>query len=313
MNLLRQHRTALVTVQVLVLVSVFHSAVAANTWDGGGTNDNWGTAANWDDNLVPGFPAALTFAGTNRLSPNNELSGVTVNGLTFDAAAGAFKLGGNGISLGGNIGFNANPSTLVNQSIYLDMTLTGDRAFETQSNGGITVGGVISGSYGLTKQNDGVLQLSATNVYTGSTVINGGVVRLAAMMSVPTNFPGVQAYYKFDNSGNLGLDSSGNGNTLITPSGGTPIYTNNGKYGGALYLNGSSTMKTSAFPKGVPTNNSPYTIALWFKPDTGCSTGAGLVGWGVNQTNKGNFLKINGSNNKLNNYWGLTPTIWRGR
>ena len=94
MNLIHRHRTALVAVQVLVLVSVFHSALAANTWDGGGANDDWGTAANWDDNSVPGFPAALTFAGTNRLTPNNNLSSVTVNGLTFDAAAGAFTLGG---------------------------------------------------------------------------------------------------------------------------------------------------------------------------------------------------------------------------
>ncbi len=183
----------MVPVQVLVLVSVFHSALAANTWDGGGTNNNWGTAANWDDNVVPGFPVALTFAGTNRLTPNNNLSSLTVNGLTFDAAAGAFTLGGNGISLGGDIGFSGNPATLVNQGIYLDLTLTGDRAFATQSNGWLTVGGVISGGFGLTKQNDGVLQLSATNVYTGSTVINGGVVQLAAMTSVPTNFPGVQA------------------------------------------------------------------------------------------------------------------------
>lgn len=292
-------RTFLVAIPLLAC----HCVIAANIWDGGGANDNWGTATNWDNNLLPSFPAALTFAGTNRLTPNNNLSSLTVSGITFDVAAGAFTIGGNGISLGGNIGFNGNPSVLVNQSLYLDMALTGDRSFQTQSNGWLTMGGVISGSYGLTKQNDGVLQLSATNVYSGSTVINGGVVKLAALTSVPTNFPGVQAYYTFNNSGNLGLDSSGNSNTLITASG-VPIYTNNGKFGGALYLNGSSTLTVSGFPKGVPTNNSPYTIACWFKPDAGCPTNAGLIGWGSSSASgNGNFLRINNSVNTIDNYW----------
>ena len=298
-----RHDLRILSVTLPTLVLAIHSALAANTWDGGGANDDWGTAGNWDNNAVPSFPAALTFAGTNRLTPHNDLPGVTVNGITFDAAAGAFTLGGNSISLGGNIGFNANPPAPVTQTLNLDMALTGDRAFQTEPNGSLVVGGVISGAFGVIKQNDGVLQLSATNRYAGPTVIHGGGVRLAAMISAPTNFPGVQAYYKFDDSGALGLDSSANGNTLITGAG-SPQYSTAGKFGGALYLNGSSTMAMSVFPRGVPTNNHPYTIALWFKPDTGCSTSAGLVGWGINQTNQGNFLKINGSNNKLNNYWG---------
>jgi autotransporter-associated beta strand protein len=77
---------------------------AANIWDGGGADDFWGTADNWDDNTVPVWPQAITFAGTTRLTPNNNLTGITVNGLTFDAGAGAFNVGGaNPIALDGNI------------------------------------------------------------------------------------------------------------------------------------------------------------------------------------------------------------------
>jgi hypothetical protein len=111
---------------------------------------------------------------------------------------------------------------------------------------------------------------------------------------VPTNFPGVQAHYSFNDTNNLGLDSSGNGNPLVTASG-VPQHSSAGKFGGTLYLNGSSTLTVSGFPKGVPTNNSPYTIACWFKPETGCPTNAGIIGWGTAQNGQGNFLRINNS------------------
>jgi autotransporter-associated beta strand protein len=98
------------------------------------------------------------------------------------------------------------------------------------------------------------------------------------------------------------LDSSGKGNTLIQ-SVGNPQYSSDGKFGGALYLNGSSTMTVSGFPKGVPTNNTPYSIACWVKPDVGCPLNAGIVGWGSGQSGKGNFLRLDGNQNDVNNYW----------
>src|SRR5580698_6784350 len=41
-------------------------------------------------------------------------------------------------------------------------------------------------------------------------------------------------YWQFTNSSNLGIDSSGLGNTLTTASG-SPTYSSAGKFGGALY------------------------------------------------------------------------------
>ena len=75
---------------------------------GVGANNNWSTGGNW--NTAPNFPTELTFAGTTRLMNTNDLTGITVNSITFDAAAGAFVLGGNAITLDGNIGFNGNPA-----------------------------------------------------------------------------------------------------------------------------------------------------------------------------------------------------------
>ncbi len=110
-------------------------------------------------------------------------------------------------------------------------------------------------------------------------------------------------YWQFSNSTNLGLDSSGLGNQLATASG-TPIYSNAGKFGGALYLDGNSTMSTPSglFPVGVPVNASPYSIAVWEKVDTGCPNTGGFVGWGASSYNQGNNFRLNGFYS-LDDYW----------
>ncbi len=79
---------------------------------------------NW--NGLPIFPVEVTFAGSTRLVNNNDNTGITVDGITFDAAAGAFVLNGNDITLAGSIGFSAdgiglgaNPAAPVTQTINL--------------------------------------------------------------------------------------------------------------------------------------------------------------------------------------------------
>ncbi|HEV7923937.1 MAG TPA: LamG-like jellyroll fold domain-containing protein, partial [Verrucomicrobiae bacterium] len=110
-------------------------------------------------------------------------------------------------------------------------------------------------------------------------------------------------YWQFDNSADLGIDSSGLGNNLATASG-TPTYSSAGKFGGALYLDGNSTMTTlsGAFPLDVPTGANPYTIAVWEKIDTGCPNNGGFIGWGVNNTSEANNFRLNGPNS-VDDYW----------
>ena len=48
----------------------------ADIWDGGSIgpgDDYWSTATNWVDDIVPTFPAALTFGGSTRLNPPTTL------------------------------------------------------------------------------------------------------------------------------------------------------------------------------------------------------------------------------------------------
>ncbi len=164
----------------ILLVSV--PAKATNTWVGFGTPDgsgnfDWSDLNNWDTG-VPAFPVGITFDGSSGSSSYNDLTGITVSGITFNATAQSFILSGNSISIAGDIVDNAatNP-----EAIDLNLALTGNQNFNVTSGGTLMVGGVISGTgFGLTKQGNGTLILVATNTYTGATLLDGGTVQFAA-------------------------------------------------------------------------------------------------------------------------------------
>jgi autotransporter-associated beta strand protein len=171
---------------------------ATGIWTGGGTDNNWSTAGNW--NGFPIFPVELTFAGsTARLVNNNDNTGITVDGITFDSAAGAFVLNGNDITLAGNIGFSAdgiglsvNPPAPVTQTVNLNMIWTGGETIDTPTNGNLILGGNITSSVdtSLTKLDAGTLTLGGANTIlswdlsggttkiTGNTTINGDGARI---------------------------------------------------------------------------------------------------------------------------------------
>src|SRR5215471_13358268 len=61
-------------------------APATLTWDGGGANDNWTTAANWVGDVAPNPGDDLVFAGTVRLTPNNNFpTNTPFHSLAFSA------------------------------------------------------------------------------------------------------------------------------------------------------------------------------------------------------------------------------------
>jgi hypothetical protein len=114
-------------------------------------------------------------------------------------------------------------------------------------------------------------------------------------------------YWQFNNPTNLGADSSGLGNNLTTASG-EPTYSSTGRFGGSLYLDGSSTMTTLSgeFPLYVPVGASPYSIAVWEKTDVGCPVDGGFIGWGDANYGNCNSLRLSDLNDdpdSIDNYW----------
>lgn len=187
------------------------AAQAGDTWDGGGVDNDWSTANNWNPNGIPlnNGTANLIFGGTTRLSPNLDINW-SISSITFNNTAGGFSIGGPGdltigvsgitnndtqtqtigvdrINLSANQTWSASSGDLTvnigandfNTSTFT-LTITGD--FDTTINGP----GSFVGSGNLIKNGTGVFLLNA-GVFPGDVTINAGILRLGASGDFSSN------------------------------------------------------------------------------------------------------------------------------
>jgi len=219
---------------------------SAITWDGGAGDDFWSSAANWDTDTAPTFPAALTFGGSTRLSPSNDFSGITVTGLTFAAGASAFNLIGTPITLAGNIGVSVGGTTTNDQTVSLPITLSANATLTAGNSGGsasdlsrvfnkgtLLLNGPISGPYGITTGGRNYVLLNATNTYTGDTLITAS----GADPSIA---------FGCDNALGSGLvkfgASAGSGQLWAVAAGGDRLLTNNVDINTQLFIAHNATV-----------------------------------------------------------------------
>jgi autotransporter-associated beta strand protein len=154
-------------------------SAAEVTWSGANANNSlWSTATNWLGNTAPVAHDSLVFDEFARLTPNNDFAaGTAFDGITFAASAGAFNLVGNQITLSGDINDN---TPVLPETITLAMLLDGNRNMSVVDTGSLTIAGIISGNFGITKTGGGTLFLTAANSFTGTLGITAGVVSVAA-------------------------------------------------------------------------------------------------------------------------------------
>jgi len=170
-------RTTVAEMSLLTLLVVLPGSTAqadTHTWNGGGGDNKWNTAANWGG-TAPASGDSLVFDGTSRLTPsNNFTAGTTFSNITFNGGAGAFTLSGNSFALAGEIANNgANLQTL---GLGFSSSSTG---YVNTASGDITVNGVISGACVLYKRGDGKLTLTGNNTYSVGTTIGGGTLSVS--------------------------------------------------------------------------------------------------------------------------------------
>jgi autotransporter-associated beta strand protein len=117
------------------------------TWNGGSSTDNyWSDAANWSGTATAAGDA-LFFDGTTRLNNTNDTAAGTIyTNITFNSAAGAFKLNGNSINFQGTL-LN---SSSVTQAVNLGFTLTGNCALDG-GGGALAINGGVTNISGSTR------------------------------------------------------------------------------------------------------------------------------------------------------------------
>jgi fibronectin-binding autotransporter adhesin len=180
---MKKNQTKILLAAILALgasLPVLH----AQTWDGGGgTNRNWGTAANWNLDTAPNFAGTpnLTFSGSG--TAYNESSGRTLGSITFDGSQ-SFTLSGSQFALNGNINFRSSTSTPPT-----GVTPTGTHAISSDIilNGATTVShpvplnlsGVISGAGSIVKGGIGMMNLSNANTFAGGVQLNNGSMTIS--------------------------------------------------------------------------------------------------------------------------------------
>ena len=140
------------------------------TWTGGGANANWSTVGNWQGGVAPANGSILVFgSGASQLTDVDDISGLSVAEIEL---AGGYSISGVAITLTGSTGVGIDNQTGTN-AISDPITLGANLTF-TQDAGQLTLGGVVSGSQGLTTGGLGTLVLSGANTYSGSTFIGAG-------------------------------------------------------------------------------------------------------------------------------------------
>lgn len=173
----------------LTFFLTLNSEAAVKTWDGGGTDSNWQTAANWVGDTAPAPGDDLVFpANASQFSTNNNFflltnfNSITIEGGDYTIGGNPFRLS-NGLTVGGGTQaintavtlngtqtFNGAQGSLTTIAVLSvgDFTLTIDGA-------GHFVIALISGSGSITKNGLGGVLLLAAAGYNGSIALNNGV------------------------------------------------------------------------------------------------------------------------------------------
>lgn len=238
------------------------------TWDGGGGDNNWLTAANWVGDVAPGPGDALVFpAGAARtINNNNYPAGTTFDSIQF--TGNGYALSGNQIVLNnglraeagvGAINFGLPLLLSAGQTFFADagavLTLPPGATLDVNGQslvlqdaiavglGAIDLQGVISGAGTLVKTGNGTIFVRGNNTFSGSIEIESGGLQVFHANALGTTATGTNikpgAFLQL-NTTNLVLAEPINlAGSILTTSGSHQLT-------GAITLSGAGTVACSS-------------------------------------------------------------------
>lgn len=269
---------------------------ATKTWDGGGTDANWQTAANWSTDVAPVAGDDLVFPTVSAQQTTNNNFFILTSFRSITVEGGTYVFGGNPIRL--TNGLTASGGV---QTFNLAITLSGAQTFLANSGGtatvlilsvgtspltidglGIVGIGLISGSGSITKNGPGVAAIFAASGF------NGGITQNDGIFVVDANIP---------NSPITVQSASPVGTLALTGFGGT------GTVGATNVTSGVISSGTLTSPTGVL--NLSASLTLTANGAYGCKIGGALPG-----ANGHDQLNVTGTVNLGNAR--VAPIPWAG-
>ena len=149
--------------------------VLSSTWTGldAATSSNWSDANNW-------MPAVAPVSGDDLIFEHGPSSLISNNDSSTGTAYGSLTIADTGYSITGNAASFTSIDASQNSGsndVALPINLSGAVSVDNPL-ASLVLGGVISGSAGLTKNGPGTLNLTAANTYTGTTAITAGLLQV---------------------------------------------------------------------------------------------------------------------------------------
>ena len=215
------------TLLLFVLFFSINSYSAVKTWDGGGANGNWNTAANWVGDISPVANDDLIFPATSaQFMTTHNFTGTTFNSFTFEG--GAYTVDGSFFSpistrrlsvVSGaqtiNVPLNTNGTAVFNAgqgSITTLLSLSiaaGGLTIDGEGSFGI---GAIGGSGAITKNGLGASLItttllgysSAINMNNGIFVVDANIPNSTVTINSPTTSGGTLGFSGFGGTGSVG-------------------------------------------------------------------------------------------------------------
>jgi len=248
-----------ILLSLLFLFTAVNAFSAVRTWDGGGADTNFSTAANWVGDVAPVvgddlvFPAnAAQFSATNNIGLLTTFRSITIEGGSYTIGGNAVRLT-NGLTVSGGTQFinvlvnlGAAQTFTASQNSTVTIPILSVAAFPLILDGdGIFGIGLITGSGAVTKNGLGATLLASASSFTGAVTLNNGIfVADANIPNSPISINGGAIGGQFGFSGFGGTGTVGattvtagviSAGTLSSPTGilninGNLNFTANGNY-----------------------------------------------------------------------------------
>lgn len=181
----------------LLVLYVPRVAAATVTWDGGGADNNFSTAANWSADAVPSSGDSLIFpdsAPADSLEIVNDMT-LSIAGINFTGSSQSFEITGSPLTLTGGITSDSDSHLYVSLTLGASITIASNSAFfrigeygqghtvnmsiydlifDTAPGENVLGSSDISGSGDITKNGAGLIEMGTGSNFSGDLFLNGG-------------------------------------------------------------------------------------------------------------------------------------------